>query len=27
VTLKTARADPYESKQHKRSVGYKDDPY
>jgi serine/threonine-protein kinase len=27
VTLKTARADPYESKPHKRSVGYKDDPY
>jgi len=27
VTLKSARADPYESKPHKRSVGYKDDPY
>jgi len=27
VTLKSARTDAYESKPHKRSVGYKDDPY
>jgi serine/threonine protein kinase len=27
VTMKSAKADPYESRPNKRSVGYKDDPY
>jgi len=27
VTMKSAKADPYESRPIRRSVGYKDDPY